>query len=474
MASETQPPVSGASAHGASATVERHDAASTDNPAKVAFASFLGTTVEWYDYFLFGTAAVLILNSQFFPDLDPLAGQLAALATFAVAFVARPLGGLVFGHFGDRVSRKTMLVVSLLMMGISTFAIGLLPNYSQIGVAAPILLVLLRVLQGFAVGGEWGGAVLMAVEHAPPARRAFYGSWPQAGVPAGSVLSSLVFFLVQLMPDDDFLAWGWRIPFLLSAVLVLIGLVIRARLAESPEFEMVKEQKTEAKVPLVEMLRDQKKPLLIGIFCLIGSNTLFYIATVYLLSYGTANTALDRGTILLAIAFGSALDVIAIPLVAVLADRYGRKRMMIIGSFVTAAAAFPIFMLINTGTAIGAVLAMVVAFPIAHSFVYATGSGFIAHLFTPEVRYTGSSMSYQIGGLIASAPAPMISTLLFAEFGTWAAVAAYLAVTNVIAALFVLLADADHREPAETHAVTGRDEREAVAVNQTAAGGTKR
>src|SRR5699024_2834832 len=212
----------------------RKDEAST-NPQKDALASLNDTTNECYDYFHFGTAAVLMPTKQVHPSLDPLAGQLASLSTFAVAFVARPLGGLIFGHFGDKLSRKSMLVLSLLMMGVATFAIGLLPGYDTIGVAAPILLVLLRVAQGFGVGGEWGGAVLMAVEHAPPHKKAFYGSWPQSGVPAGSVLSSLVFFLVQLMPNDQFMSWGWRIPFLIPAVLVLIGLFIRLRLTESPE-----------------------------------------------------------------------------------------------------------------------------------------------------------------------------------------------------------------------------------------------
>ncbi|GAA4282755.1 MFS transporter [Brevibacterium daeguense] len=413
----------------------------THNPAKVAFASFIGTTVEWYDYFLFGTAAVLVLNEQFFPQLDPLAGQLAALSTFAVAFVARPLGGLIFGHFGDRLSRKSMLVLTLMLMGAATFLIGVLPGYAQIGVAAPILLVVLRVIQGFAVGGEWGGAVLMAVEHAPPAKKAFYGAWPQAGVPAGSVLSSLVFFVVQLMPNEQFLSWGWRIPFLLSAVLVVIGLFIRLRLAESPEFDRVKEEKKDVKVPVAEVLRTSKKSLLIGIFCLVGSNTLFYVATVYLLAYAPEATALTRGDVLLAIAIGASLDIFAIPLVAILADRHGKRTMMIVGNVLTALAAIPIFMAMNTGTFLGAVLAMVIAFPIAHSFTYATSSGFIAGLFQPNVRYTGASISYQVCGLISSAPAPIISTLLYAQFGSWVAVALYLAAANLIAAAFCTLAD---------------------------------
>lgn len=413
------------------------------SPAKVAFASFVGTAVEWYDYFLFGTAAVLIFNHQFFPDLDPLAATLASLSTFAVAFVARPLGGIVFGHFGDRASRKTMLVWSLLGMGTATFAIGLLPNYATIGVWAPILLVLLRVVQGIAVGGEWGGAVLMALEHAPQHKKSFYASWPQAGVPAGVVLSSLAFYLVQLLPEDQLHAWGWRLPFLFSAVLIIVGMIIRLKITESPEFENMKAQRKESKIPLVEMLRTAKRPLLIGTFALAGSNTLFYVATVYLLSYGTDAIELDRGTILLAISVGATVDIFAIPTVAILADMYGRRTMMIIGSIVTIVAAFPIFWLFNLGTTWGLYAALILALPIAHSFVYATVSGFIATLYNPEVRFTGSSMSYQLGGIVASAPAPILSTMLFAEFGTFAAVAWYLIIANIIALVAVLFAPRD-------------------------------
>ena len=413
------------------------------SPAKVAFASFVGTAVEWYDYFLFGTAAVLIFNHQFFPDLDPLAATLASLSTFAVAFIARPLGGVIFGHFGDKASRKTMLVWSLLGMGIATFAIGLLPNYATIGVWAPILLVLLRVFQGIAVGGEWGGAVLMALEHAPEHKKSFYASWPQAGVPAGVVLSSLAFYLVQLLPEEQLQAWGWRLPFLFSAVLILVGMVIRLKITESPEFEKMKSERKETKIPFVEMLRTAKRPLIVGTFALAGSNTLFYVATVYLLSYGTDAIELDRGTVLLAISVGAVIDIIAIPAVAVLADMYGRKTMMIIGSVVTIIAAFPIFWLFNLGTTWGLYLALIIALPVAHSFVYATVSGFIATLYGPEVRFTGTSMSYQLGGIVASAPAPILSTMLYAEFGTYAAVAWYLIFTNVIALVAVLFAPTD-------------------------------
>ena len=417
------------------------------SPAKVAFASFVGTAVEWYDYFLFGTAAVLIFNHQFFPDLDPVAATLASLATFAVAFVARPLGGVIFGHFGDKASRKTMLVWSLVGMGIATFAIGLLPNYATIGVWAPILLVLLRVVQGIAVGGEWGGAVLMALEHAPEHKKSFYASWPQAGVPAGVVLSSLAFYLVQLLPEEQLQAWGWRIPFLFSAVLIVVGLIIRLKITESPEFEKMKAERKETKIPFVEMLRTAKRPLIIGTVALAGSNTLFYVATVYLLSYGTEAIELDRGMILLAISVGATIDIFAIPSVAILADMYGRRTMMIIGSVITILAAFPIFWLFNLGTTWGLYLALIIALPLAHSFVYATVSGFIATLYRPEVRFTGTSMSYQLGGILASAPAPILSTMLYAEFGTYVAVAWYLVIANVIALLAILFAPNDRPEP---------------------------
>lgn len=415
------------------------------SPSKVALASFVGTTVEWYDYFLFGTAAVLIFNDQFFPNLDPATGTLASLATFAVAFVARPLGGIVFGHFGDRFSRKSMLVWSLLAMGVSTFAIGLLPNFDAIGLAAPLLLVALRIVQGIAVGGEWGGAVIMALEHAPESRKSFYASWPQAGVPAGIVLSSGLFYLVQLLPEAQLHSFGWRIPFLLSAVLIVVGLVIRLRITESPEFEALRSQDNRPAVPFLELLRTSKRAVVVGVLSLAGSNTLFYIATVYLLSYGTEVAGAARGELLLAIALGAFLDVFAIPAVAVLADRYGRRRMMLVGSLVTAACAFPIFWLVNGGTSTGTFLALVVALPVAHSFVYATVSGFIATLFSPAVRFTGSSVAYQIGGIVASAPAPILASLLFAQFKTYAAVAVYLAAANLVAFGAVLCAPREHR-----------------------------
>lgn len=416
---------------------------SAGSPGKVAFASFIGTTVEWYDYFLFGTAAVLIFDHQFFPTLDQTAATLASLATFSVAFLARPLGGVVFGHFGDRMSRKSMLIVSLLAMGSATFAIGLIPNYDTIGVGAPILLVTLRIIQGIAVGGEWGGAVIMALEHAPESKKSFYASWPQAGVPAGVVLSSGAFYLVQLMPEAQLQSFGWRIPFLFSVVLIAVGTFIRLRISESPEFEEMKSQGGEKKIPLFELLRTSKRALLIGIFSLAGSNTLFYIATVYMLSFGTEAAGLERGQLLLIISFAALIDVFAIPLVAVLADRHGKKRMMLIGSVITTASAFPIFWLMSLGTPAGALMALILALPVAHSFVYATVSGFIASLYTPDVRFTGSSLAYQIGGIVSSAPAPVLAAALYAQFNTYVVVALYLAFSSLVAFVAVAFAPAD-------------------------------
>lgn len=415
----------------------------SQSPAKVAFASFIGTTVEWYDYFLFGTAAVLVLNDQFFPTLSPLAGTLAALATFGVAFVFRPLGAVIFGHFGDRVSRKKMLVWSLLAMGVSTFAVGLLPNYETAGIAAPISLVVLRLIQGLAVGGEWGGAVLMSLEHAPPQKKAFFASWPQAGVPAGVLLSSGAFFLVQLLPDEQVASFGWRLPFLGSAILIAIGLFIRLRLTESPEFLEMKAKKSDHRIPFTAVLKTSKKSLLIGIFSLTGSNTLFYISTVYLLDYAPTNVGLAEGALLLAISFGALLDIFAIPAVAIFADRHGSRKMLLIGSVLTAVAAIPIFLLINIGNPLGAFLALVLALPIAHSIVYATISGFIATLFDPSVRYTGASLAYQISGIVSSAPAPLLAALIFAGTGTFLGVAGYLIVANIIALIAISLAPKD-------------------------------
>ncbi|WP_433502839.1 MFS transporter [Pseudonocardia halophobica] len=395
-------------------------------PARVAFASFIGTAIEWYDFFLFGSAATLVFNAQFFPNLDPLTGTLAAFATFGVAFVARPLGGIVFGHFGDRLGRKQMLIMSLIMMGGGTVAIGLLPNYAQIGVAAPILLVLVRLVQGFAVGGEWGGAVLMAVEHAPSRRRAFYGSWPQAGVPAGLVLSASAFLAVQQLPSDQLLSWGWRLPFLASAVLILVGLYVRSRLEESPDFQKVTTAHEVSRFPLRDTLRRSLRAVLVGLFAQAGTNIPFYIVSVFVLSYGPGEVGVSRGTILTCLIVASLVDIAAIPLVAVLADRFGRRNILMAGALYSAAAAFPFFWLLDSGASGAVLLAMFLFATVGHAMTYSAMAGFLSELFDAEYRYTGVSVAYQVGGLITSGPAPFVAAALFAGFGGSWVIALYI------------------------------------------------
>ena len=418
---------------------------SAPSPAKVASASFIGTTIEWYDYYIFGTASVLIFNTQFFPNLDPFAGTLAAFATFAVAFIARPFGGAFFGHFGDRIGRKKMLVLSVVTMGAGTLVVGLLPTYATIGIWAPILLVLCRFLQGFAVGGEWGGAVLMSLEHAPENKRAFYASFPQAGVPAGTVLSAGTFALLTLMPAEDFQAWGWRIPFLASVILVAIGLYIRLRVTESPEFLAVKERNEVPKVPAVEIFKYHKWPLVAGMLCTFAPNIVFYIATVFLVSYGPAEVGVSGQTIFVALMIAACLQIVSMPFIATFADKYSKRGLLLVGCVIVAVGAFPIFMLFNIGTFWGVLGALVLALPIMHAFSYGAISGFTAELFPARVRYTGTSLAYQLGGIITSAPVPIIATLLIRETGTSASVSLYIIVAALLGFTIIALAPRRHR-----------------------------
>jgi MFS transporter, MHS family, shikimate and dehydroshikimate transport protein len=291
----------------------------------VGLASLIGTTIEWYDFFLYGTAAALVLDKVFFPTFDPFVGRLASLTTYAVGFIARPLGGIIIGHFGDRIGRKSMLVLTLMIMGIATFLIGVLPTYNQVGPIAAVLLVLLRVAQGFGVGGEWGGAILMAVEHAPPGKRGFYGSWPQIGVPAGLLLSTLVFTPFSRLPQDSFLTWGWRVPFLISLVLVFVGLIIRVRIIETPAFARMKEQRQEAQQPIFEVLRHYPREVLVAMGARLAENGAFYLYTVFVLIYGTQHVGMDRNIVLTGIMIAAALELFAIPLYGALSDICGPK-----------------------------------------------------------------------------------------------------------------------------------------------------
>jgi MFS family permease len=310
---------------------------------QVVLASLIGTTIEWYDFFIYGTAAALVFNQLFFPNVDPVIGTLAAFATFGVGFVARPLGGVVFGHYGDKIGRKSMLVITLLIMGVATTLIGLLPSFATIGIWAPILLVVLRFLQGLAVGGEWGGAVLMAVEYSPEDRRGFYGSWPQMGSPIALFLSTVIFSVFATLPDEQFLSWGWRVPFLVSILLVGVGLYIRLRIFETPAFSQVKESGT-ARLPMVEVLKNDLRKVLIGagiVFVTIGG---FYVVVTFSLSYGTETLGIPRGVMLVGVIIAAISELITIPIFASLSDRVGRRPVCVWSAAVAALLGLPLLL----------------------------------------------------------------------------------------------------------------------------------
>lgn len=414
------------------------------SPAKVAVASLIGTTIEWYDYYIFSTATVLIFNSHFFPTLDPLAGTLASFATFAVAFIARPFGAAFFGHFGDRVGRKKMLVWSVLLMGLGTLVVGILPTYDAIGIFAPILLVLCRFMQGFAVGGEWGGAVLMSLEHAPQNRRAFYASFPQVGVPAGTVLSSGTFALLTMMPDEQFQAWGWRIPFLATVLLVALGLWIRLKVTESPEFIAIQEADETPRVPVWDVLKWHKWPLIVGMLCVFAPNIVFYIATVFMVKFGPEQLDIERNTIFVCLMIAATLQCLTMPFIAQIADKTSKRALLLAGSAAAALGAFPFYWLFTTGEFWGILAAMVLALPVVHAIAYGAISGFTAELFPARVRYTGTSLANQLGSIVTSAPVPLVATLLMSNFGPVAAIVGYVIVASAIGFTFIFLAPRAH------------------------------
>jgi MFS transporter, MHS family, shikimate and dehydroshikimate transport protein len=390
-------------------------ASATPTPIwKVAAASFIGTAVEWYDFFLYGTAAALIFNRLFFPSFDSLMGTLAAFATFAVGFIARPLGGIIFGHFGDKLGRKSMLSATLMIMGVATFSIGLLPTYAQVGLWAPVLLVVLRILQGFGLGGEWGGAVLMAVESAPAHRRGFYGSWPQMGAPAGLLVANAIFSLFSRLPDEQFVAWGWRVPFLFSAVLIGIGVFIRLSVAESPAFQA--QQHTRAKdkgLPALEALRTYPKQILLAMGARFAENGFFYIITTFVLTYGTS-VGMARSDMLTAVLVATCVHLVAIPCFGALSDKLGRRPVYIAGAVMGALLAFPFFWLIATKQT-GLVWLAISLGVIAHGAMYGPQASFFSELFGTRVRYSGASLGYQMASVFAGGLSPLIATALLAH-----------------------------------------------------------
>lgn len=415
---------------------------------KVVFASLVGTAVEWYDFFLYGSAAALVFGTLFFPESEPVTATLLAFGTYALGFVARPLGGVVFGHFGDRVGRKKMLVVALMLMGVATFAIGLLPTYATIGVAAPILLLVCRLAQGFAVGGEWGGAVLMAAEHGDEKNRGFWSSWPQAGVPLGNLMATGVLFLLAAVQSDaDFEAWGWRIPFLLSAVLVLIGLYVRLQLEESPVYqeakaEIAQKQQSDSHLPILEVIRTYPKEVLIAMGMRMAENISYYIFTVISITYVTTYLGADKGLILKMLLIAAAFQFFLIPALGAVSDRVGRRPLYLVGAVGVAAWSFVFFGLLENMTS-GSVLLAVTVGLFFHSLMYAPQAAFFSELFGTSVRYTGASVGYQLASIFAGALAPIIALELLGEDIANAntfAVGVYVSIASVITVIAVLVA----------------------------------
>jgi MFS transporter, MHS family, shikimate and dehydroshikimate transport protein len=409
---------------------------------KVAAASFIGTTIEWYDFFLYGTAAALVFNELFFPESEPLVGTLLALGTYSVGFVARPIGGVVFGHFGDRIGRKSMLVLSLMIMGVATVLIGVMPTYASIGVLAPILLVVLRFGQGIGVGGEWGGAVLMSVEHAPKGRRGFFGAWPQMGVPAGLLLANAVFWAMQALTSEaTFMSWGWRVPFLASAVLVGVGLFIRLKLMESPAFERVRETKTEARRPIVDVVRKYPREVLVAMGMRVAENGCFYILTVFVLAYGEDELGLSESTMLTGVVIAAAIGLFTVPLWGALSDRVGRRPLYLAGAVITTLWAFPLFGLMNTETPVLIWLSIVVGVNLGHDLMYGPQAAYFSELFGTRVRYSGASLGYQLASVFAGGFAPLVATaLLAANGGSPTLVALYMMGMGLISVVATLYA----------------------------------
>lgn len=387
------------------------------NMRSIVFASSVGTIIEWYDFLIYATAAALVFNKAFFPTIDPLAGTLAALGTYAVGFLARPLGGALFGHFGDRLGRKSMLVLTMFIMGASTFLIGLLPNYASIGVLAPILLILLRIVQGIGLGGEWGGASLMVIEHAPADKRGFYGSFVQIGFPIGLVLASLVFALVTKLPEADFQAWGWRIPFLISVVLLALGTFVRSRVPETPAFEKMKAADSFSKNPFAEVLGKNFRTFLIAVGLKLSEVSWVYMLTVFVVVYATTALALPRQAMLDAVMIAAMFELITLPLFGFLSDKIGRRPFFILGALFTIAFAFPLFWMLQTKSIAIVTMAIIIAMNFGHGMMFSLESAYFPELFGTRVRYSGASFGFQVAAALGGGFAPIIATALAGYFG---------------------------------------------------------
>jgi len=395
-----------------------------------ALSSVVGTSIEWYDFFLYGTASAIVFPEVFFPHSSSYSGTLESFATYAVGFAARPVGAAIFGHWGDRLGRKATLIVTLLMMGIASALVGVLPGAVTIGVWAPILLVVLRVLQGIAVGGEWSGSVLLSMEWGNQRRRGLMASWPQIGVPVGLLLGTGMMTAIALAAEGAFKAWAWRIPFLVSLVLVAIGLWIRLKVMETPLFSQLAARQAVAKVPVAEVIRGHWREVVLSAFLRMSEQAPFYLYTTFALTYIKTHLGLAQSLALGAVSVAAALELFLIPTFGNLSDRWGRRRVYVSGALLTAIVAFPAFALLNTKTA-GLIIVAIVIMAIGHSIQYGPQAAYIAESFPTRLGYAGSGMGYQLASLIAGGPAPLLATWMLPNFG-WQAICVYIIACAVI------------------------------------------
>ncbi|WP_078394930.1 MFS transporter [Shouchella patagoniensis] len=415
---------------------------------KALIASLIGSSIEWFDYFLYGTVAAIVLNQLFFPSYDPVVGVMLAYVTFALPFFIRPLGGVIFSHIGDKIGRKKTLVITLSLMGGATVLIGLLPTYEMIGVWAPILLITLRCIQGLGIGGEWGGALLLAVEYSPKKKRGLFGSVPQMGVTIGMLMGTLAISVMSLLPDEQFMAWGWRVPFVLSAVLVFLGLWIRKSLDETPSFKEAKESGNIAKVPLFDTFRYHWRSVLIAVGAKIVETGPFYIFSTFVIAYTTTYLTFDRLTALNAVTIGTLAATLMIPLMGSLSDKVGRKPVFICGTIGMILFAFPYFYLLSLGSTLWLFVATVVALGIFWAPVTAVLGTMFSEIFSANVRYTGVTVGYQIGAAVAGGTAPLLATYLLNTFNNSSVpISLYIILAGVISIVAVLATrETRHRE----------------------------
>lgn len=408
---------------------------------RVLAASLIGSAIEWFDYFLYGTVAALLFNKLFFPEFDPVVGLMLSYLSFSLTFFIRPVGGFIFSHIGDKIGRKRTLVITLTLMGASTFCIGLLPGYDTIGVWAPILLVTLRIIQGLGISGEWGGALLLAVEYAPSNRKGLFGSIPQLGVPLGLVMATLAMSLVSLLPEAQFESWGWRVPFWMSALLVFLGLWIRKGIDETPDFKAAQKRGDVAKIPFVETFRDHWREVIIATGAKVVETAPFYLFTTFIVSYATGTLHVEKLFALNAVTIASVVTILVVPFMGLLSDVIGRKKVFLGGCVLMALFAFPYFQILSIGTGWAVILATVLAAGIVWAPLTATLGTLMSEIFSTRVRYTGITMGYQIGAAVAGGTAPLIATALQAKFnGAWLPIAIYIIICAVISFVSVMRA----------------------------------